>query len=563
MKIMTMVETQYKSSVRGWMSDAGGEFKSKVFTKLLTEKGIKVLQSIPHVHQQNGQAERIMRTLMDKAESMRLEACLPQSWWEFALDHATHVYNRTPIHRLGWMTPSEFLSGSRPSVDHLRVFGCAAYVFIPAEVRVNKLAPKSKLMTYLGSHPGGRGWIFMRRPNNVIFSAAQAIFDESVFPNCPKSIVRVPNTRLHTPVPKPKTCTGDNCKCPLPLEAELDSFPEHTSSSKGKGVALKRTWRTGEDVPIGPPVVPVPPVPEQQRPPTPPGPCRSGRAPKPLIKPDNIYGDKTPVEIEKDISKPKDWRCIVGKQSSLPQHGNIPGSSRQPPPEPLSEGEGLESEEEVQGSLEPSNDDEESVTINRLCWEGGVAFQHFLISRAIPSINVAHEDYEPEIPRQSSSPKEWTYRDILRLPASALEEWRTACERELEALHKRKVYDLVPRPQGRKVIKNRWVFNVKDDGRKRACLVAKGFSQVEGLDYDQVFSPVVRFETVRLILAMAALEGWVAYGLDVCNAYLYGELDEEIYMEQPEGFRAPDKEDFVLRLRRVLYRLKQAGLAWW
>ena len=116
---------------------------------------------------------------------------------------------------------------------------------------------------------------------------------------------------------------------------------------------------------------------------------------------------------------------------------------------------------------------------------------------------------------EESSPKEWTYRDILRLPKDLLEEWRAACERELDTLNRRNVFDLVECPRGRKVIRNRWVFDVKDDGRKRARLVAKGFSQVEGLDYDQVFSPVVRFETVHLILAMAALENWVAYGLDV------------------------------------------------
>jgi hypothetical protein len=133
----------------------------------------------------------------------------------------------------------------------------------------------------------------------------------------------------------------------------------------------------------------------------------------------------------------------------------------------------------------------------------------------------------------------------------------------LEALRKRNVYDLVERPRGRKVIKNRWVFDQKPDGRKKARLVAKGFSQVEGMDYDAVFSPVVRFETVRLIFAMAALGGWVLKGLDVRNAYLYGELDEEIYMEQPEGFVAPGKETRVLRLKRALYGLKQAGLAWW
>jgi hypothetical protein len=91
--------------------------------------------------------------------------------------------------------------------------------------------------------------------------------------------------------------------------------------------------------------------------------------------------------------------------------------------------------------------------------------------------------------------------------------------------------------------------------------VAKGFSQVEGLDFDQIFSPVVRFETVRLVLALAALQNWSTTGLNVKSAYLYGTLDEEIYMEQPEGFANPKNPKKVLRLLRALYGLKQAGLA--
>jgi len=107
------------------------------------------------------------------------------------------------------------------------------------------------------------------------------------------------------------------------------------------------------------------------------------------------------------------------------------------------------------------SDNEESLTVNQLCQEGGVAFQHFLVSKAIiPSIHVAHPDYEPEAPRQPLSPKEWTYRDILKLPKDMLEEWRAACKRELEALEHGKVYDLTPRPKGCKVIKNCWVFDV-------------------------------------------------------------------------------------------------------
>jgi len=93
----------------------------------------------------------------------------------------------------------------------------------------------------------------------------------------------------------------------------------------------------------------------------------------------------------------------------------------------------------------------------------------------------------------TTDPKTWGYQDIARLPELEQKEWHDACHRELEALEQRDVFRLVDRPKGRKVIKNRWVFDVKSDGRKRARLVAKGFSQVEGLDYDQIFSPVVRF----------------------------------------------------------------------
>jgi len=90
-----------------------------------------------------------------------------------------------------------------------------------------------------------------------------------------------------------------------------------------------------------------------------------------------------------------------------------------------------------------------------------------------------------------------------------------------------------------------------------------GFSQIEGIDFDQIFSPVVQYESVRLLLAAAALENWHIEGLDVKSAFLYGQLDEEIYMEQPEGFKILGQERKVLHLRRAIYGLKQAALAWW
>lgn len=129
-------------------------------------------------------------------------------------------------------------------------------------------------------------------------------------------------------------------------------------------------------------------------------------------------------------------------------------------------------------------------------------------------------------------------------------------------LKKHGTWELTDLPKGRKAVKSKWVFKHKADGRFRARLVAKGFTQVHGVDYDETFSPVARFETLRFLLALAAQEDWEIHGMDVKPAFLHGDLDEEIYMEQPEGFVVPGMEDKVARLLKALYGLKQASRAW-
>ena len=151
----------------------------------------------------------------------------------------------------------------------------------------------------------------------------------------------------------------------------------------------------------------------------------------------------------------------------------------------------------------------------------------------------------------------------MRFPEAARKEWKAACYEEMESLDKRDVFELTDLPKGQETIGCRWVFDVKGDGHKKARLVTQGFSQVEGVDYNKLFSPVVQFESVCLMLTLTALHNWHMMGVDVCTAYLYGKLDEEIYMHQPKGFIARGQESKVIRLKRALYGLKQAGLAWW
>jgi Reverse transcriptase (RNA-dependent DNA polymerase) len=150
----------------------------------------------------------------------------------------------------------------------------------------------------------------------------------------------------------------------------------------------------------------------------------------------------------------------------------------------------------------------------------------------------------------------------MRLPKAAQKKWKIACKEELEALCRCNVFKLTDLPKGRKTIGCRWVSDVKSDSCKKARLVAQGFSQVEGIDFNELFSPVVCFESVRLILALSALEDYYCVSVDVRNAYLYGKLDEKIYMRQPKGFKARGQENKVICLQCALYGLKQAGLAW-
>ncbi|KAJ9683174.1 hypothetical protein PVL29_018954 [Vitis rotundifolia] len=145
--------------------------------------------------------------------------------------------------------------------------------------------------------------------------------------------------------------------------------------------------------------------------------------------------------------------------------------------------------------------------------------------------------------------------------------WRQAMVDEMAALHSNGTWDLVVLPSGKSTVGCRWVYAVKvgPDGqvdRLKARLVAKGYTQVYGSDYGDTFSPVAKIASVRLLLSMAAMCSWPLYQLDIKNAFLHGDLAEEVYMEQPPGFVAQGESGLVCRLHRSLYGLKQSPRAW-
>ena len=146
-------------------------------------------------------------------------------------------------------------------------------------------------------------------------------------------------------------------------------------------------------------------------------------------------------------------------------------------------------------------------------------------------------------------------------------EWKVATDSEYNSLIENKTWKLVVLPPGRVAIGCKWVFKLKHAGdgtveRFKARLVAKGYAQKYGIDYDETFSPVVRFSSIRFLLAFAVQNDLLIHQMDVETAFLNGKLDEEIYMKQPEGYVKPGEEHLVCKLEKSLYGLKQSSRCW-
>ncbi|GJX35181.1 retrovirus-related pol polyprotein from transposon TNT 1-94 [Tanacetum coccineum] len=156
-----------------------------------------------------------------------------------------------------------------------------------------------------------------------------------------------------------------------------------------------------------------------------------------------------------------------------------------------------------------------------------------------------------------------TYKDALTQAC-----WIEAMQEELNEFKHLEVWELIPRPDKVMVITLKWIYKVKLDElggilKNKARLVARGYRQEEGIDFEESFAPVARLEAIRIFLAFAAHMNMVVYQMDVKTAFLNGNLREEVYVSQPDGFVDKDKPNHVYKLKKALYGLKQAPRAWY
>ncbi|KAL5838301.1 hypothetical protein ACOSQ3_015470 [Xanthoceras sorbifolium] len=378
-------------------------------------------RTVPGTPQHNGVAERMNRTLTERARSMRLQSGLPKQFWAEAVNTAAYLINRSPSVPLDLGIPEEVWSGKEVKLSHLKVFGCLAYVHISDQGR-NKLDPKSKKCTLLGYGEDEFGYRLWDDQNKKIIRSRDVIFNE-------KAMYKDRHT-----------VDASNSEQSGPMYVDEDDVPDSPIT--------KQTVEC--------------PQPEE------------------------------PVE-----------------QSSL-QQSDTPQLRRSSRPH--------------------------------------------IPNRKYMNYLLLTDGGEPEC-----------YDEACQ--AADANQWELAMQEEMKSLISNKTYELTKLPMGKKALHNKWVYRVKEeyDGSKRfkARLVVKGFQQKEGIDYTEIFAPVVKLNTIRSVLSIVASENLHLEQLDVKTAFLHGNLQEEIYMHQPEGFAEKGKENLVCRLKKSLYGLKQAPRQWY
>jgi Reverse transcriptase (RNA-dependent DNA polymerase)/gag-polypeptide of LTR copia-type/Integrase core domain/GAG-pre-integrase domain len=508
-------------------SDNGGEYCSKSFDTLLRTLGISRQKTPPYTPELNGVAERANRTLVESARSMLHGANLDFAYWGEALLTSVYLRNRSPTRSLANVTPYEAWYGKKPTLNHLRIFGCKAYAHVP-KVNRGKLDAKAIECVFVGYSNDSDTYRLYDQTNQCVFVSRDVKFIEDVLG---QSI----GGRL------PSESSSSNTSSVL-TSSNISSVPTSISDSSISNVLSTPSRQLFSNVPnIEEEVVadldnddnydnniihndiPLAAASEEKRS----EPVRHHvRNPRPYIAPQRVsardHASTRSLNAGLRNAQPeaKDNGAADPHQHIAPQY--LPQQS---------------SFSEFAGGLQrfyPPSSGSALIASNN---------------------NNSHELLEPV-----------SYNDAMNRSDS--EQWEQAAKDEYDSIQAANTWTLVPLPAGRDAIGSKWVFKIKRnaDGsveRYKARLVAKGYSQQEGIDYNDTFAPVVKFSSIRTLLALGAYYDWEIHQLDVKTAFLNGDLEEDIYMKQPEGFTIRGKETLVCKLNKSLYGLKQSGRAWY
>lgn len=474
------VELETGLKVRIFRTDNAPEFKAAA--ALLAPIGIRWEFTSYYFQEQNGVPERLNRTLITLSRAMIIACKLPLKFWQEAASTVCYIRNRTPVGPEG-KTPEEAFTGRKPSISHLKVWGCLAYARVPKENRENKLYPTAVQCVFIGYKPTTRQYRLYNPKTSTVIEATAPDFEED----------KLLQWDWAEPV------IGD-----LVLPWEL--------------------WKPEEN------------------------PVRA-LSPEPSPEEDTIIvdtGDQVPEKHPEKYSKDSEDSELEGDTITVDTGDRGPENTELP------------SKSETKRPVEPRKS-------RRLQGQGP---EHEALYTELYGEFFGAEGAFTAVEGPVTIPQntEQALNDPVYGP-----DWHEAINTEVQKLLALNTWEIVDLPPGKKAIGCRMVFALKHTPtglieRFKARLVAQGFGQRPGEDFIETFSPTIRGESLRLLLAIAAIEDLEIRQCDVVSAYPRSRLHATVYVKPTEALRQilkikdPRK---VLRLNTSLYGLKQSGREWY
>ena len=564
-------------------SDNGGEYIA--MDPFFEDEGINHEYSPAYSHESNGMAERFNRTLITMARSMLNSSGFDLKLWAEAISTALHTKNRLPHQGFeNKKTPYEALNAEKPSISHLQPFGRKCYVHISEEERVgkSKLLPRAEEGHVVGYNKA------TNKIYRIYFPSKRRVTEERQVTFAPLSDSRtngdqdkqvqkasIPTMQIEIPAisylqrqqytshPMETEEAADNDQetpyhSPQPEVQETSTQEEHqdesndkssedtdssdSSSSDSESDNEDKTRQSAGQEQIRPRIPSPPPQKQHAEEGTP---RYLGRG---YLR-SSVRRQQDAERLERQRSQASSTISSVGSGSDKTHRRSPSPRPEASSSKPKHQEEQRERQRSKRTKSPPKKDRRWFKAAKRALAQDCPGTEHAMAAAHAYAALIEEEPLN--------------YQDAVKSDQAS--SWEIAMKEELKALKKANTWTIVDKPAKRSVVSCKWVYKIKQnpDGsiaRYKARLVARGFTQRPGFDYDETFSPVVRYESLRLLLAISAHHGWKPQQCDVKSAFLHGDLQEEIYMELPPGHGQPGK---VAKLNKCLYGLKQSSREWY
>ena len=549
-------ENKLNKTIKAIQVDNGGEYISNEFKEICDEFGIEIHYAPPYTPELNGVAERLNQTLITKVRAMKTQSGVPWKYWVEMIRTANTIRNSLPTQKLQNTTPYIMWNGKHPYYDVFKTFGCLAIV---RNIRKNnKFDIQGFKGVLVGYNTELTAYQILEPDTGKVYTRKDVYFDESIFPLKNKN-------------------ENEN-----DIEFDLINEIMNNDENINDGVYSNLLPKIKEK--------------EKKK--------RRGKRTKKVKKEptgqyDEVKDEENNNEIKDETIEDDSDNSSIGEESNDNSKEESEESELESEEDlnsnDNSKEESGESEEESEEDKEPISKYRETKQIEEAAKNRNQFGLRKLRNRVIN--NTTEKDRLRTKRRSLSFTSSTEYQnynlnetentqdinnikiiasDVIE-PKSIIEvnlskykdKWYTAMKDEENSFDNMNVFDLVKLDKTNfdKQIGCKWVFTTKSDSqgivsRFKARLVAKGYNQVKGVDYDETFAPVARIATVRLLVSTALTKGHVIHQMDVKTAFLYGDIDKDVFVTCPQEFSCY-KEGYCMKLNKSLYGLKQAPKIWY